>query len=301
MKRKVLIAPSSFGQLDPAPIDMLTEVGFEVVPNPYSRRYTKEETIELLKGIDGLVAGLEPLDREVLQSATQLKALARCGAGMNNVDQEAAAELGIKVSNTPDGPTQSVAEMTLGALLSAMRMIPQMNSSLHKGKWDKRIGGLLFGKTVAIVGFGKIGERFASLLKPFSTKILAVDPYRTIFPEEVTSVSLEYALKNSDVISLHLAGDDQILRENEFNSCKEGVVILNAARGNNVNETDLCNALDSGKVSVVWLDSLPKEPYEGPLVNYEQVLLTPHTSSYTKEGRLQMETDCAANLIKDLS
>ena len=300
MKHKVLIAPSSFGQLDPTPIRILEEAGLEVVPNPFSRRYTKAETIELLKGINGLIAGLEPLDREVLSSATELKALARCGAGMNNVDQTAAEELGIKVSNTPNGPTQSVAEMTLGGLLSAVRMIHQMNSSLHNGNWDKRIGGLIHNKTVAIIGFGRIGECFAKLIKAFDVNILAVDLYRKTFPSYVKHVSLDEALKNSDIISLHVSGEDTILNSKEFSMCKKGVVILNAARGENINEEALCSALDSQKVSTAWLDSLPSEPYDGPLRNYEQVLLTPHTSSYTKEGRLQMETDCAANLIKDL-
>ena len=300
MKQKILIAPSSFGQLDPRPIQMLEEAGFEVVPNPYSRRYTKKETIELLKGIDGLIAGLEPLDNDVLKSATQLKALARCGAGMNNVDQQAASQLGIKVSNTPDGPTQSVAEMTLGALLSAIRMIPQMNNSLHKEQWDKRIGNLLFGKTVAIIGFGRIGECFSKLLKPFDTRILVVDPMRSSFPDSVEAVSLQTALEVSDIISLHLSGDEQVLGHKELSYCKKGLVLLNAARGNNICEKALCNALDNEIISVAWIDSLPIEPYNGPLTKYEQVILTPHTSSYTKEGRLKMEVDTVKNLIADL-
>jgi D-3-phosphoglycerate dehydrogenase / 2-oxoglutarate reductase len=296
---KVLIGPSSFGQLDSAPLKLLEEAGLEVVANPFSRRYTKEETIELLQGIDGLIAGLEPLDREVLEK-TKLKALSRCGSGMSNVDQQAADDLGVIVSNTPDGPTQSVAEMTLAGLLSSLRMIPQMNSSLHAGKWDKRIGSLLQGKTLAIIGFGRIGERFASLLVPFNVRILAVDLYRQNFPANIQAVSLEEACKQADIISLHLSGDECLFTAKEFALCQKGLVFLNAARGGNVDEKSLCDALDNGTVASAWLDSLPCEPYDGPLQNYEQVLLTPHTSSYTKEGRLSMETECAQNLINDL-
>ncbi|MCM8542592.1 MAG: phosphoglycerate dehydrogenase [Lentisphaeraceae bacterium] len=301
MKKRVLIGPSSFGQLDSKPLDLLEEAGLEIVPNPFSRRYTKDEIIDLLNGIDGLIAGLEPLDREVLEKAPGLQALSRCGSGMNNVDQEAATELGVKVSSTPDGPTQSVAEMTLGALLSALRMIPQMSASLHSGNWDKRIGGLLSGRTVAIIGFGRIGERFASLLRPFQAKIVVVDPYRETFPEWVEQLSMEEALITADVISLHVSGNDMILGEAQFAQCKQGLVLLNAARGGNIEENALCAALDEGKIISAWIDSLPREPYTGPLTDYEQVILTPHTSSYTLEGRLKMEVDCAKNLIRDLA
>jgi D-3-phosphoglycerate dehydrogenase len=298
---KILIGPSSFGQLDPAPLRLLEKAGLEVVPNPFSRRYSKTEAIELLQGIDGLIAGLEPLDKEVLSQCKSLKALARCGSGMNNVDQEAAKKLNIKVSSTPDGPTQSVAEMTLCGLLSCLRMLPQMNQSLHNGEWDKRIGGLLTKKTVAIIGFGRIGERFSSLLSPFEVNILAVDLFRKEYPVGVKCVSFETALQEADVISLHISGEDCLFDQSAFSKCKKGLILLNAARGENVDEKSLCKALEDGTVASSWLDSLPREPYEGPLQKFEQVIMTPHTSSYTLEGRLKMETDCVLNLLKDLA
>ena len=302
MKLRILIGPSSFGQLDPSPIQLLEQAGCEIVPNPYKRRYSKDEIIELLKDIDGLIAGLESLDREVLeQHAKTLKVISRCGAGMSNVDLDAANELGIAVLNTPDGPTEAVAELTLGSLLCVLRSISVMNQSLHTGSWDKRIGFQLAEKTVAIIGFGRIGRRFVELLQPFNVRILIVDPAVDTCPEgNFSVVDLAQAVAEADIISLHLSGEACILGTNEFASMKDGVVVLNAARGGSIDENALTHALDQKKVAGAWLDALPKEPYDGPLTNYEQVLLTPHVGSYTREGRLKMEIDTARNLLHGL-
>ncbi len=297
---RTLIGPSSFGALDDRPLRKLRDRGCEIVPNPVGRRYTKPEIISLLDGIDGLIAGLEPLDREVL-SGSELKVVSRCGSGVSNVDLEAAEELGIVVCNTPDGPTQAVAEMTLGALLSISRHMHIMNRSLHDGRWDKRIGGQLADKNVAIVGYGRIGRRFAALLAPFDVDVMVVDPYIDVSNGHGRSTSLDEALETADVISLHLSGEQCILDTSAFNKMRSGVLVLNAARGGNVDEQALVDALESGTVAAAWLDSLPREPYEGPLTQYEQVLLTPHAASYTREGRLNMEMQCVENLLQHLS
>jgi len=127
MPMVVAISPSSFSALDSTPLNLLESAGVEIIPNPLGRRLTEEEIISHLEGVDGLIAGLEPLNRRVLSSALQLKSIARVGIGMDNVDLEAAKELGIKVSNTPDGPTRAVAEMTLAAMLSLCRQILPSN------------------------------------------------------------------------------------------------------------------------------------------------------------------------------
>ena len=203
MSKKVLLGTSSFGALDSAPIEKLKEFGFDVIPNPYKRKLTKDEVVDLLgNDVEALVAGLEPLDREVFEK-TSLKVLSRCGSGMSNVDSEAAKELNIAVYNTPDGPTQAVAELTLGSLLNLLRHVSLMDQRLHQGEWSKQIGFQLKKKTVCIIGFGKIGQRFAGLLKPFDVRIIAVDPY---LKENagVEVMELKDALKISDIISLHL-------------------------------------------------------------------------------------------------
>ena len=296
MKHKVLIGPSTFAALDSAPMDILIEAGFEVANNPFGRKLTKEELIEFLPGIAGLIAGLESLDREVLEKSN-LKVISRCGSGMSNVDIDAAKQLGIKVFSTPFGPTSAVAELTLGALLSLLRMIPQMDRDLHEGRWNKKIGTQLEGKTVVIIGFGRIGRRVAELLAPFKTRILVVDPFLRDFTENLPVLTLEEALTQADIVTLHSSGESIIIGENEFNLMKSGAFLLNAARGDLIDEDALVKSLEEGKIQGAWIDTFSQEPYSGPLTKYEQVILTPHIGSYSIECRRSMEMESVQNLI----
>ncbi len=296
MKRKVFIGPSTFAALDSAPMDLLIKAGFEVVNNPFGRKLTKKELVELLPGIAGLIAGLEPLNLEVLEKSN-LKVISRCGSGMSNVDIDAAKQLGIKVFSTPFGPTSAVAELTLGALLSLLRMIPQMDRDLHEGRWNKKIGTQIEGKTVVIIGFGRIGRRVAELLAPFKTRILVVDPFLQDFTENLPVLTLEEALPQADIVTLHSSGESIIIGENEFNLMKSGAFILNAARGDLIDEDALVKSLEEGKIQGAWIDTFSREPYSGPLTEFEQVILTPHIGSYSIECRRSMEMESVQNLI----
>jgi len=297
---KILIGPSTFAELDNSPMEKLISSGFEVINNPFKRKYTESELINLLSdNVIGLLAGLEPLNHKVLQQS-KLKVISRVGSGMSNVDLQAAKEFGISVCNTPTGPTRSVAELTIGNMLILIRMIPQMNWALHNNNWDKKIGVLLEGKTVAIVGFGKIGKCVAELLKPFNAKIIIVDPFLKSEELNYSTLPIEDVLPIADIISIHSSGDDCLFSDIEFSKMKRGVYILNAARGGLISENALLKALDNKIVAGAWLDSFENEPYKGPLTNYDQVILTPHIGSYTFECRKQMETEAVNNLIKKL-
>jgi len=294
---KILLGPSTFGELDKAPLNRLTDAGWTIIENPYKRKLTKQELIELLPGITGLIAGLEPLDREVLGNSN-LKVISRCGSGMSNVDIEAAKELGIKVYSTPYGPTSAVAELTLGALLSLLRMIPRMDKDLHEGRWNKKIGTQLEGRTIAIIGFGRIGRRLVELLVPFKTKILLVDPFLQDSEEEFPVLTLEEALPQADIVTLHSSGETEIIGANELNLFKPGAFLLNAARGELIDEDALVQSLKNEKIKGAWIDTFKREPYSGPLAKFEQVVLTPHVGSYTYECRRSMEMESVKNLIK---
>lgn len=294
---KILIGPSTFAELDNAPLIRLRDMRFKIIENPYKRKLTKPELIDLLAhGVTGLIAGLELLDREVLERS-DLKVISRCGSGLSNVDLEAAEELGIKVCSTPDAPTEAVAELTLAALLSLLRMIPQMNKDLHEGKWTKKIGTQLKGKIIVIIGYGRIGRRLSQLLIPFKTKIIAVDPYLQGANDDVDLLPLEQALPQADIITLHSSSDTCILSEKEFSLIKPGVFLLNAARGNLMDEAALIRAIEEDRIKGAWIDTFEQEPYTGPLTNYPQVILTPHVGSYTTECRKQMEMEAVDNLI----
>ncbi len=297
MNRKVLLAPSPFATIDPAPVEKLMAASFEVVKNPFGRRLTRDELMDLLPGIVGIIAGLEPLSRDVLEHSI-LRVISRCGAGLSNVDLKGAKELGIKVRHTPDAPITAVAELTVGALISLSRRVVQMDRDLHESHWVKQIGVQLEGKTMVVIGFGRIGRKVASLLRPFQVRLIAVDPAGNGPVDGVPILSISAALPQADVISLHASGESEILGDKEFDRVKHGAFLLNAGRGGLVNEVSLCRALDNGVLAGAWLDAFAAEPYGGPLTQYPQVILTPHIGSFTVECRRRMEMEAVENLLE---
>ncbi len=287
---KILISTSSFNTKEA--LENLRQQGFEVILNSYKRKLTAEELRKLLPGVTGLIAGTETIDRETLKSSN-LKVISRVGVGIDNIDLEAAKELGIVVKNTPDAPTIAVAELTLGGLLALLRQIPQMNQEVHQKVWDKKMGVQLSGKTVLIIGFGRIGKYLAKLLKPFEVKLLVIDP-------NSPGISLKEALPQADIICLHLSGSQQILGQKEFALMKNGIFLVNTARGEFWDEAALVEALKNGKVAGAYVDTFQEEPYAGSLTEFSQVILTPHVGSYTVECRKQMETEAVDNLLSVL-
>lgn len=293
---KVVVGASSFATESKKAVELLNAHGVEVVKNPFGRRMTQSEIIEHLQGADGLLAGLEPLNEEVFSACPQLKAIARIGIGMDNVDIEAAKRRGIKVSNTPDGPTNAVAEMTLAALLSIAHQIIPANNDIHSGVWKKRMGFSIQGLKVLIIGYGRIGRRTAELMQKLGAEIMIYDK----FQNQVSNCTLEEGLAKADVISLHASGAEMILSEKELCLCKEGIVILNSARGGLIEENALYDCLQSGKVSWFWGDALWQEPYNGKLIECKNAILTPHICTYTTTCREDMELTATKNLMEDL-
>ncbi|HET59371.1 MAG TPA: hypothetical protein ENN32_03285, partial [Chloroflexi bacterium] len=194
------------------------------------------------------------------------------------------------------------AEMALAALLAIGRKIVSSNETMHNNQWEKSVGFGLSGITVAVIGYGRIGRRFADHLRYFGVNILVVDPFITLdlLSQGETQVDLQEALAKADVVSLHVSGSEELLSEDVFQAMKPGMVLLNSSRGAVINEKALMAALDQGIVSDAWLDVFWEEPYQGPLTAYKQVLLTPHTSTYSRQCRLAMETEAVTNLLRDL-
>ena len=299
---KVLIGTSSFGTADDAPLRRLSRTGLDVVTNPYGRKLANGELRALLTGdVVGIVAGLETLDRGAL-TASRLRVVSRVGAGTSNVDLQAAAELGILVYATPDAPTQAVAELTLGAMLSLLRGLPAMNDDLHAGRWARRLGGELGGRTVAVVGFGRTGRRVADLLGAFGAKVVVVTRQgETGRLGGFGAMPLADALRIADIVTLHVSGDACILDQPAFEAMKDGALVLNCSRGTCIDEAALVRALDRGRVAGAWIDVFETEPYDGPLTRYDNVLLTPHAASNTAECRMAMEAQATDNLLDGLT
>ncbi len=303
---KILISTSSFGKEDRTPLEMLEKKGFQVVVNPYGRELKPEESIELLKDIDYLIAGTEKLNREVLSKAPLLKMISRCGAGMDNVDIDYAKEREIAVKNTPMGPTNAVAELTLGLMIDLMRHITLSNNELKSNIWKKRMGNLLLKKKVGIIGLGNIGKRLVELLKPFDNKIFVLDPYPDhdfIKKHGLELVTIEEIFKNSDILTIHAPICTEthcLININTLGEINRDAVLINTSRGKIVDEKGLYECLKAGNLRAAALDVYEKEPYYGELCSLPNVILTPHIGSYAKEARVLMEIDSVKNILEFL-
>lgn len=306
MMKKVLTSPSSMGQCGREPFTLLQEQGYEIINNPYGRKLTEDEVIELAKDCVGIVAGVEPLTPRVMDALPNLKCISRVGVGMDNVDIEYAKLKGITVVNTPDGPTRAVAELTLAMTLSLLRRIPQANAALHQRKWEKQIGNLFLDKKVGIIGLGRIGKSVAELFRGLNNPVVGYDPFpNPVWAKDkgVELVSFEDVLKRSDILTLHIPGSldkSAVIGSKEIALMKDGSFLVNIARGGVVDENALYEAIKCGKLAGAAIDVYSKEPYDGPLCDLDNIIMTPHLGSYAKEGKLQMEIDAVKNLINAL-
>jgi D-3-phosphoglycerate dehydrogenase / 2-oxoglutarate reductase len=303
---KVLTSPSSMGQVARTPFDILNEHGYEVINNPYGRKLTEDEVITLAADCVGIVAGVEPLTRRVMEALPHLRCISRVGVGMDNVDVACAKSRGIAVRNTPDGPTLGVAELTLGLTMSLLRRIPQADAAIKAGRWEKQIGSTLKDKTVGIVGLGRIGKMVAGFFRSLGNPVIGCDLYAdTDWAGKlgVRLASFDEVLREADILTLHvppLPGGKPLVAAPELAKMKKGACLINTARGSLVDEAAVCAALRDGTLSGAAFDVFTSEPYKGPLAALDNVVLTPHIASYAAEVKLQMEIDAVNNLVEAL-
>ncbi|TRZ53615.1 MAG: hydroxyacid dehydrogenase [Dehalococcoidia bacterium] len=304
--KKILVSPSSFGKCGFEPINILEQNGYEIINNPFGRKLTEDEVIELASDCVGIVAGVEPLTARVMDALPKLKCISRVGVGMDSVDLEYAKDKGITVVNTPDGPTRSVAEMIIAMTFSLLRKIPLADANIKKGIWKKEIGNLLFEKTVGIVGLGRIGKMVAEMFSKLGNTVIGFD----LYPDEkwanqnsVKLVNLDELMQKSDIVSLHVPPNKDktaIIGKAQLSKMKKSAFLINAARGGVVDETALFDFLKNNNIAGAAIDVFLIEPYKGPFTKLKNVILTPHLGSYAAEGKLQMEIDAVKNLIESL-
>ena len=257
--------------------------------------WTDEQFLERVGEYEGiLIRSATKLTAEVIERATNMRAIGRAGVGVDNVDVAAATKRGIIVANAPQSNVVTAAEHTLALLLALARNIPQANASLIAGKWDrsKYSGVELYEKTLGVVGFGRIGQLVAARARGFGMRVLAFDPfvsaerYRELGVEKAENSEEIYA--QADFITIHLpktADTQNWLNAEAFAQMRDGVRILNVARGGLIDEAALKDALDAGKVGGAALDVFPSEPMtENPLFGYPNVIVTPHLGASTAEA-----------------
>ena len=249
-----------------------------------------------LSGCAGLVVRSETkVTADLLDSATTLRVVGRAGVGVDNIDVPAATERGIVVMNAPDGNTITTAEHTIALLIALARRIPQANSSLKSGHWDRKsfIGVELQGKTLGVVGMGRIGRVVAARARAFGMRILAFDPF--LAPEQARDLEIELApledvFANADFLTVHTPLTPEtrgIIGRDAFAKMKQGVRVINCARGGLVDESALCDAIKSGAVAGAALDVFANEPpaSDHPLLLLDEVIVTPHLGASTTEAQ----------------
>jgi D-3-phosphoglycerate dehydrogenase len=284
--KKILVADS----LNPEALEELKSI-----PNSEVTLKTGMNEDELVNTIPdfhvAVVRGATKLTRRVIESASNLELIIRAGIGLDNIDLEAAKEKEIQVANTPAATSISVAEHTFGLMLAAVRNHGKANLSMKEHKWEKKVlsGTELYGKTLGIIGAGRIGQEVARRALAFGMTVIAYDVIEIKTDLEIKQVSLDQLLAQSDIISLHLPLTDQtrhMISSQEFEKMKDGVIIINAARGGTVDEKALLEALQAEKVRAAAVDVFEKEPPDDfSLIDHPNVIATPHIGAAAKEGQ----------------
>jgi D-3-phosphoglycerate dehydrogenase len=283
-------------------IGMMQNAGIEVT---VKTDMTPDDLKATVPGFEGMVVrGATKVTKEVIDAATDLKVVVRGGVGLDNIDQEAAKAKGVTVLNTPEANTDSVAELTLGMMFALAREIPQATASLKEGLWEKKKfkGFELQGKTLGLIGIGRIGLATAKRASALGMKVIACDPYVKECPECVNALcSPKEVFTSSDIISVHTPLTDEtwhMISAKEFAMMKDGVHIVNCARGGIVDESALYDAIQSGKVAGAALDVFEKEPpKDRRLLDPPQVIGTPHVGAQTKEASGRVGSAVAAKVI----
>jgi len=264
------------------------------------------EVVEMGRSCQGLVAGVEMYTAQTLAQLPTLRCISRAGVGIDSIDVAEANRRGIAVLNTPDEPTNAVAELTLAMMLALLRQLPKVDSLMHRRKWERVTGHLLAGKKVGIIGLGRIGRRVAELVQAFGAIVIGVHPYPDrdwAGVRRIDLVDLPTLLAHADIVSIHASVSNEFpLRFGaaEFGRLKRGAWLINMARADFVDDRALQEAVESGRLSGAALDVFAEEPYGGPLCDSDRVILSPHQATLTVETRVAMEVRAVTNLLEHL-
>lgn len=283
---------------------MLLDAGFEIVSNDTGRILSREEQKALIKDAYAIIAGTEKYDREMLEGCDHLKVMTRFGVGTDNFDLQAMSDLGIQVGVIAN--YNAVAEFTLTLILAVMKNLPLYDTAVREGKWSRFTMRELGGKSVGLVGFGRIGRRLAELLAGFHVTIYAYDPYmdeEAAKQRNVIPVSFDELLTRSEVISLHLPASketEHMINAETISKMKDGAYLVNTSRGLLVDEKALYEALINGKLSGAALDVFEHEPVteDNPLFKLKNNVLAPHVSALTYETNYNGGMICAESIIR---
>ncbi len=304
---KILVTPRSITSGGHPSLERLRRAGFELVFCTPGKMPSEEELIALLPGCAGHLAGVEPITARVLDAAADLKVISRNGTGVDSIDLEAARARGIRVCRAEGANTRSVAELTLGLLLSLARSIPFSDHHLKAGAWQRRPGVELAGQTLGLVGCGQIGRVVAEMALPLGMEVVAFD----VAPQErlATLPGFRYApltevLREADFLSLHCPATPDgrpLLGADELAAMKPTARLINTARASLVDSQALLDALEGDRLAGAAVDVYETEPPgDNPLVKHDRVVATPHIGAYTSQSVDRLMQIAVDNLLAHL-
>ncbi|MFN3649831.1 MAG: phosphoglycerate dehydrogenase [Armatimonadota bacterium] len=308
MSNKIAITPVALREPQNPIAVTLRERGFTVAQHPEMTPPSPEEQRALLDGAIGFIAGPEPVGREALAAAGSLRVVSRFGVGYDNIDLQAATDLGIIVTYVPDAMVEAVADLTLGLLITAARRISELDAAAKRGDWVRVIAADVSGATLGLVGTGRIGLAVARRAKAFGMRLLGCDPYpNRTFTEELGGryVPLEELAAGSDFLSLHMPATSEtrnLIGPELLARMRPTAFLVNAARGSVVDEPALLVALDEGRLAGAALDVFSVEPpapdsAAARLMRHPRVVATPHVASFTPATVARMGQCALENLL----
>ncbi len=305
--KKILVTPRSFGKTSREPFAILEQAGYQVIPNPVGAILTKEQMIEAIGQVDGLIVGVDPLDAQVLEAATNLKAIAKYGVGTDNIDLDCAKAKGIPVSITRGANSNAVADFAFTLMMACARQLVKINQMCHEKDWSKVISADVYGKKLGILGLGAVGKGVAKRAKGFDMEVLAYD----IFWDEefaqanhIQRATPEEIYAQCDFISLHMPltpETENMVGAEALAMMKPTAILVNTARGGLVDEAALVAALQEGKLAGAGFDAFSQEPpAEQAIYDLPNLIMGSHCSASTIGASEAMGVMAAKNLLRDL-
>lgn len=303
MTKRIAITSEYFGMFSDEGEKILAYNGFEVIKNKYNKFLNEDEVISIIGEAEGVICDLEGITKRVIDASPNLKIISRRGVGTDSVDVHYANEKDIVVARTLGVVEKPVAELVMSYLLTINRRVSCSNSEMKMGNWTKLLGNSLENKVLGIIGMGNIGREVARKAKAFDMKIVYASSRRDEMADKLGAeyVSFENLMACSDVISIHVPLSETtkgMINYESMKLMKKNPILINTARGPVVEELDLCKALDEGIVSFAAIDVFDVEPKtDSPLKAYNNVILTPHVGTFTKEVFINMDILAAKNIV----
>ena len=293
---KVFIATSNFSELTKNFKSSAKKKNFLFKKNLLKKKLTSNELVKYAKDCKYIIAGTEIYNQKTIDKLKKLKYIFRLGSGIDNLDINYLNEKKITFKKSKITPEIAVAELIVGYIFSIYRNIIEHNNNLKNKIWKKQMGSILNGKTVGIIGYGKVGKYLCKILKGFGVKLLVNDKKKI----DIKNTNLIKLVKNSDIISLNinLNSKKKILDKKKLKLCKKNCMIINTSRPEVIDYNFLYKMLKKKEILGAGLDVFMEEPYSGKLINLENVILTPHIGSYSKEIRSKMEQEALRNILE---